>query len=255
MDSTKNTIGAILFIVILLVFAIGGYFFMNYMLDGFENENNSSGVTELREIRIDSTKDYIYYENDEDILEEEHIEKMDVVINIKGFEDINESLALELSEYASQFVYIDEVEDSTCYNSANLYSFPYREYENTAYGNYISLVINDFTYYCDLGSRINNIKSYVINKTTGEAYTEEELLEEFGITEDDIIEQVRDRLEDTQILTEGVQVIDIEGTIENIENGEYGVVKALTVSKNGKLVINFIVKSNVINYNDSIELN
>ena len=66
---------------------------------------------------------------------------------------------------------------------------------------------------------------------------------------------MRDRLNDTQVLNEGSEVIDIEGTINAIETGEYGTVKSLSISKTGELVINFIVKSNVINYNDSIELN
>lgn len=75
MDNTKNVVGLIFFIIILLLFAVGGYFFMNYMLDDFSKESNDdNGITELREIRIDATKDYIYYENNEDILPEEHIE-------------------------------------------------------------------------------------------------------------------------------------------------------------------------------------
>ena len=43
--------------------------------------------------------------------------------------------------------------------------------------------------------------------------------------------------------------------VNDIKNGIYVTNKALSISKNGKLVINFIVKSNKINYNDSIELN
>ena len=63
------------------------------------------------------------------------------------------------------------------------------------------------------------------------------------------------RLNDTQVLDGDTQVIDIEGTISDIKNSEYGTVKSLSISKTGNLVINFIVKSNRINYNDSIELN
>ena len=259
MDNTKNVVGLIFFIIILLLFAVGGYFFMNYMLDDFSKESNDdNGITELREIRIDATKDYIYYENNEDILPEEHIEKQDVIINIKGFENINESLEQELAAYDEEMVSIDEAtipEGEVCTNEANLYSFPYREYQDTVFGDYISLVINDFTYNCVNGNRIENIKSYVIDKNTGELITEEELLSDFGITEEEILTQIRERLNDTQVLDEGTQVIDIDGTISDIQNGEYGTVKSLSISKTGELVINFIVKSNVINYNDSIELN
>lgn len=259
MDNTKNIVGLIFFIIIILLFTIGGYFFMNYMLDDFSKESNdNNGITELKEIRIDTTKDYIYYENTEDILPEEHIEKQDVIINIKGFESINEELASELVSYEEEQVSLDDVtleEGTVCSNEANLYSFPYREYEDTTFGNYISLVINDFTYNCTTGNRIENIKGYVIDKNTGDVYTPTELLEKFGVTEDEILTQIRERLNDTQVLNEGSEVIDIDGTINDIENGEYGIVKSLSVSKTGELVINFIVKSNLINYNDSIELN
>ena len=99
------------------------------------------------------------------------------------------------------------------------------------------------------------LKSININKKTGKEVTNEELLEAFNISEDTIIESVKKRLNDTQVLDEDVQVIDIDSTIESIKNGAYDVEKALSVSKNGKLMINFIVKSNKINYNDYIEIN
>ncbi len=259
MDNTKNVVGLIFFIIILILFAVGGYFFMNYMLDDFANKTNDTNqITELKEIRIDPTKDYIYFANHEDILEEEHIEKQDVIINIKGFENINTTLSEELASYDNQMVSITDAEipeGEVCSNGANLYSFPYREYQDTVFGSYISLVINDFTYYCTSGNRIENIKSYVIDKNTGEIYTPNNLLEKFGVTEEEILTQIRKRLNDTQVLDEGIQVIDIDGTINDIQNGEYGTIKALSISKTGELVINFIVKSNVINYNDSIELN
>ena len=259
MDNTKNTVGLIIFIIIILLFTVGGYFFMRYMLDDFEKKSSDKDViTEIKEIRIDDTKDYIYYENTSDILHEEHIEKQDVIINIKGFENINEQLANELASYDDEQVTLDEVtlsDGTTCTNESNLYSFPYREYEDTVFNDYISLVINDFTYNCVNGSRIENIKGYVIDKNTGEVISPEELLTRFEITEDDIIEKVRKRLNDTQVLDGDTQVIDIEGTISDLRNGEYSIVKSLSISKTGDLVINFIVKSNRINYNDSIELN
>ena len=259
MDNTKNVVGLVIFIIILLLFVVGGYFLMDYMLNNYSSEsnNNGNGITEVKEIRIDATKDYIYYENSTDILHEEHIVKEDVVINIKGFEATNTSLAEELESFSQEQVLIPDAdipEGSVCTNEENLYSFPYREYEDTVFGDYISLVINDFTYNCLNGSRIDNIKGYVIDRNTGEIISEETLLDEFAITEDDILTQVRERLNDTQVLDGDTQVIDIEGTISDIASGEYGTVKSLSVSKTGELVINFIVKSNRINYNDSIEL-
>ena len=258
MDNTKNTVGLIFFIIIILLFTVGGYFFMRYMLNDFENKSNGEeAITEIKEIRIDATKDYIYYENATDLLHEEHIEKRDVVINIKGFESINETLREELASYDSEQVTLDEVTLSdgvTCTNEANLYSFPYREYEDTVFGDYISLVINDFTYNCVNGSEIENIKGYIINKENGNVYTNEELLTIFEVTDEEIRTLVEKRLHDTQVLDGDTEVIDVDGTINNVVNGEYGVTKTLSISKTGELELNFIVISNRINYNDTITI-
>ena len=75
------------------------------------------------------------------------------------------------------------------------------------------------------------------------------------VSANSIIESLNKRLADTQVLDGEVGVIDTENTIIDFKNGTFGTNKALSISKNGKLVINFIVKSNKINYNDSIELN
>lgn len=257
MNNTKNTVGVVLFIVILLLFIVGGYFFMNYMLNDYPQKKEEDDlITELKEIRLDSTKDYIYYENYQTVLNE--IYEQDVIINVKGFESVNSVLANELSEIKNTKKTIDDVsseENITCDNAENLYSFNYREYYDTQFGNYISLVISDFEYNCVSGSVIKNIKSYNIDKKTGKQITDEELLNKFNITEDVILEKIRKRLNDTQVLDGDTQVIDIDGTIDSIKNGEYNVSKALSINKTGNIIINFIVKSNKINYNDTVELN
>ena len=97
MNNTKNTVGVVLFIIILLLFVVGGYFFMNYMLNDYPQKKEEDDlITELKEIRLDSTKDYIYYENYQTVLNE--IYEQDVIINVKGFESVNSVLANELSE-------------------------------------------------------------------------------------------------------------------------------------------------------------
>ena len=138
MDNTKNVVGLIFFIIILLLFIVGGYFAMDYMLNKPKDDNGNNGITEIKEIRIDDTKEYVYFENTEDILHEEHIVKEDVVINIKGFETINEELHNELEAFDSKYISLDNAtlnEGETCTNESNLYSFPYREYTYNVFGN------------------------------------------------------------------------------------------------------------------------
>ena len=255
MDNTKNTIGAIFLGIIILAFIIGGFFAMKYLTNPKNIKKEEKTNEELKtELRINTSKDYIYFDNTKEIIGE--IYKEDVVLNFKGLEQINETLHNEVENLSNNIVKTDNQEipeGVTCEN--DLYSFSYRDYENTQYQKYSSVVIRDYDYNCINGSLPRNLKSFVIDNTSGKIITNEELLSTFNITEDSIIEQVKKRLEDTQILDEDIQVIDIEGTINDFNNTTYNNLKALSISKNGKLKINFIVKSNKINYNDSIELN
>ena len=177
MIERKNIFGLILFGIILLLFIVGGYFFMDYMLNDYQEkpkEENES-ITELKEIRLDSTKEYIYFENSEEFLPEEEIYKEDVIINIKGFENINEELKAEMKNFYQDVTYIKDIElteDAICTNNEKgIYSFSNREYVTNEYDNYISLVITDYDYNCIDGNVAQNIKSYVISKEDGKQIT------------------------------------------------------------------------------------
>ena len=81
MSSLRDKIGMAILIIIILVFAIGGYFFMNYMT----NEDKTLVKTknnDILDLRMDKNKDFIYYENSEELSHELIIE--DAVINISG---------------------------------------------------------------------------------------------------------------------------------------------------------------------------
>ena len=241
-------------IIVLLLFIVGGYFFMEYMLKTPDKTKSTRKDQEITDIRINKKKDYIYFENTTEIIND--IFKQDVIFNIKGLENYNNTLHNELEELSKNEVKVtnEEIpEGITCEN--DLYSFTYRDYDLIEYGDYKSLIIKDYDYNCVNSSIPKNVKSYVIDIKNGNIISNDELLKKYNGSEESIIEQVKKRLEDTQILDEEVQIIDIDGTLNEVKSGTYGINKALSVSKNGKLMINFIVKSNKINYNDSIELN
>ena len=195
---------------------------MEYMLKTPDKTKSTRKDQEITDIRINKKKDYIYFENTTEIIND--IFKQDVIFNIKGLENYN----------------------NTLHNLLNHFIISYY---------YKSLIIKDYDYNCVNSSIPKNVKSYVIDIKNGNIISNDELLKKYNVSEESIIEQVKKRLEDTQILDEEVQIIDIDGTLNEVKSGTYGINKALSVSKNGKLMINFIVKSNKINYNDSIELN
>ena len=255
MEKTRNIIGAILLLLIILTVSVGGYFFMKYMTKEHKSTPvNKKTTTEEKDVRIDVTKDYLYYENAEEFLEEAEIEKQDVVLNFTSQKDLNSSLHQELENLYNTVTYIKDnpIPKGTSYiqNEKGIYSVMYRDYIDNSYGDYVSLVVLDFKFDVINDSVINKIKGYVIRKSTGE------LMETFNVTESTIIEKVKKRLNDSQVLEEGETVIDIDSTIKSIkDNDYYKGVKTLSINKNGKLTLNFIVKTNEINYNDSVELN
>lgn len=255
MENTKNKVGAIFLLIIILIVVIGGYFFMDYMVKDAKNEK-SIDKEPKKELRIDTSKDYLYYGEEEEIIDE--IYKKDLVLNVKGLEKINDDLHNELEEINKKRVKVTSdtelPEDTVCEN--DLYSFSYRDYIDTEFLDYVSVVIIDYDYDCISGSVPKALKSYVISKSTGNVLDNKSLFEEFKVTEDDIIKKVQERLDFSQTLDEDeTSIIDISGTIEGIKNGKYNQNKALSISKNGNLMFNFIVKSNKINYNDSVEFN
>lgn len=254
MDNSKNKLGVIFLILVLLTFIIGGYFFMRYMVNTPSKEKKTTITEVKKDVRINNKKDYVYFENSEEIIDD--VIKQDLVLNFKGMEEENNKLKAELEEISKKEVKVttEEIpEGITCENE--LYSFSYRSYDVAEYDKYVSVVLTDYDYNCVSGAVPTNIKSYVINKEEGKIVSNEELYTLFSMTDDKLIEGVTKRLNDTQVLDGDESVIDVDTTINNVKNSAFGTNKALSINKNGKLVINFIVNSNKINYNDSIELN
>ena len=115
MDNTKNKVGVIFLGIILLIFIVGGYFFMKYMVNN-PSEEKKKGIVELKnEVRINNKKDYIYLDNSVEIIDD--IFKQDIILNFKGLEDENSKLHSELETIGNNAIKVDgqEIpEDVTC---------------------------------------------------------------------------------------------------------------------------------------------
>ena len=97
---------------------------------------------------------------------------------------------------------------------------------------------------------IKNIKGYVIDIKKGKIITNEELLNKYNLSEEDIKNKVSTKLDESQsTLEDGTEVINKEETLNNLfEN--------YTLYIDGSnLYISYIVKSNFVNYNDNVVLN
>lgn len=239
-----NQIKVYFFIFVILVFIFGGF----YLMKKSEKLKNvvDKKVTELKDtdIRLDKTKDYIYY-SDVNVVEGElDIEYKNININFEDKEGVAAIVNKENEEMSKSPVY-DETNEEANYN--HLISAKFAKYEIIHYVDYITLVVNKYSF--DYKTIITTLGSdvYVFDKTSGKLYNNDELLSKFSVNKDDINEKVKTYLNDKNLVSEENK-IDVEKTISN--NTKYN----LYVDKLGRLVISILVKAEKSDYNDIIVL-
>lgn len=239
-----NQIKVYFFIFVILVFIFGGF----YLMKKSEKLKNvvDKKVTEVKDtdIRFDKTKDYIYY-SDVNVVEGElDIEYKNININFEDKDGVAAIVNKENEEMSKSLVY-DETNEEANYN--HLISAKFAKYEIIHYVDYITLVVNKYSF--DYKTIITTLGSdvYVFDKTTGKLYNNDELLSKFSINKDDINEKVKTYLNDKNLVSEENK-IDVEKTISN--NTKYN----LYVDKLGRLVISILVKAEKSDYNDIIVL-
>ena len=239
-----NQIKVYFFIFVILVFIFVGF----YLMKKSEKLKNvvDKKVTEVKDtdIRFDKTKDYIYY-SDVNVVEGElDIEYKNININFEDKDGVAAIVNKENEEMSKSPVY-DETNEEANYN--HLISAKFAKYEIIHYVDYITLVVNKYSF--DYKTIITTLGSdvYVFDKTSGKLYNNDELLSKFSINKEDINEKVKTYLNDKNLVSEENK-IDVEQTISN--NTKYN----LYVDKLGRLVISILVKAEKSDYNDIIVL-
>ena len=239
-----NQIKVYFFIFVILVFIFGGF----YLMKKSEKLKNvvDKKVTEVKDtdIRLDKTKDYIYY-SDVNVVEGElDIEYKNININFEDKEGVAAIVNKENEEMSKSPVY-DETNEEANYN--HLISAKFAKYEIIHYVDYITLVVNKYSF--DYKTIITTLGSdvYVFDKTSGKLYNNDELLSKFSVNKDGIKEKLETYLNDKNLVSEENK-IDVQKTISN--NTIYN----LYVDKLGRLVISILVKAEKSDYNDIIVL-
>lgn len=239
----SNQIKVYIFIIIVLVFIFGGFYLMKKS-ESLKNEVNQT-ISEEKDtdIRIDETKEYIYFTNLNVIESELDIEYKDIVINFEDKENIQNEINTENKEFSESVKY-DESNEKAIYN--HLVSAKFNKFDIFYYSNYISIVKNTYSFdYENLVTFIQS-KAYVFDKKTGKLFNNDELLSIFNINKDDIKGVITTYLNDQNLITDNP--INVDETINNISNYE------LYVDKLGRLVVTILVKAEQSNYNDVIVL-
>ena len=97
---------------------------------------------------------------------------------------------------------------------------------------------------------MTGVKSYIISTEEGKILTNEEIHNIFSVNDDTLKSLVNNHLQATQSIENEIEVIDIESTLNSLfEDGNY----AFYIDNN-ELYFSFIVKSNLIDYNENIKV-
>ena len=237
----KNASSIIIFFMILLLITIGGYFAIKKITTKDNNQNNTGNV-EVKSIKKDDSKDFVYFINEEVLSEKKELKYKDIVININS-EDASR-IEKELNDKMKSIKNNKTVVSDSSSTSKGKVEERIEEAEMIDYiiatsTDYLSITVNDYIYKDETEAINSKLNYYVFDLSTGKLLTNRDILNKENKTDQEIRAKIRDYIKND----EGV---DIDATL----NQEY----SLSISDSGKIIINTIVKTGIIDYSVSIEM-
>ena len=233
MNKEDRNLGSIIVFVSIIAILLGGGFYLITHKDIYLKVNEEEIVEEKKSIKILDDKDYIYYTAIEVLDENNSLEYKTININIDSIDakDLQEELNNNMSS----------IQDSLKKDSeGNIISCDMINYEDIVTDKYISLNVTTFSYLKNEEQLTKSIvKHYVFDIENGKLLTNRDILKKENLTDQEIRVKIRDYVKDDQD-------VDIDATL----NSEY----SLSISKEGKVIINTIVKNLNMDYNVSIEM-
>lgn len=257
-ERTKSLIGFFLFIGLILIMGVGGYFYTFHKV-------NKDDVTESNKLKItmknkmDKNRDFIYYTQEEVISEKLKISYKTPKINLTGvgINSINDLLRAENEALKSNVKYLtdeDINEEELEIDEANIvddiYSATVRSYEDYKYNQYISLVMTDYKYDIINGfNDYNKVKAYVFDVNENKMLSNLDVLNIYNVSLDDVKKLIKNNILDNKNTEDE---INIDEVMENYSKDD---LYTVYINENNKLVVKFIVNLDGMNYNDSIIIN
>ena len=228
----KNTGSIIVFLTIVAILLGGGLYLITHK-DIYLKPHEETKQEEKKSIKIDDSKDYIYYTDIEVLDSDNSLEYKTININI----DNSEAKAIQ-DELNSNMLNIKASLNKD--DEGNIISTDMVSYDYVINSKYISLGVTNFSYLQNEEQLTRSIvKHYVFDVTTGKLLTNRDILKKENITDQEVRVKIREYIKDDED-------VDIDATL----NSEY----SLSISKDDKVVVNTVVKTSNMDYNVSIEM-
>ena len=227
----RNTGGVIVFVTIVAILLGGGLYLITHK-DIYLKPHEET-KEEVKSIKIDEDKDYIYYSDIEVLDGENSLEYKTIHINI----DNNEAKNIQEELNNNMIAIKDSLKKD---EEGNIVSCDMIGYDYNVTSKYISLGVTTFSYLQNEEQLTKSIiKHYVFDLESGKLLTNRDILKKEGITDQDVRVKIREYIKD-----------DVDVDIDATLNSEY----TLSISKEGKVIINTVVKTSNMDYNVSIEM-
>jgi len=236
----KNIGSIIIFIVIILVIAFGGY----YLINNKTEENEVIEDNQSTSIKIDDSKDYIYFTNEESLSKHESLNYKDINININSDDakKLQDELNNQMNEIKNNVIKISdnkELNISSDLLQDDIYEAEMIDYVVTLSDNYLSLEVNNYIYRFGEGAIDSFIKYYVFDLSSGNLLSNRDILSKENISDQQIRSTIREYVSDDES-------VDIDATLAS----DY----SITVSAENKIIINATIKTSDGEYIVNIEM-
>ena len=236
----KNLGSIILFIIILLIIGVGGYFIISKINN---KEDNINEPVEIKSIKKDESKDFVYFINEQVLSEHNELTYKDIVININT-EDatkVENNLNNQMASIKNNVTKISEtdIDTTNMVLEDDIYEAEMIDYDIVQTSNYLSISVNNYVYRLETEATNSKLEYYVFDLATGKLLSNRDILTKEEKTDLDIRTKIREYISNDE-------EVDIDATL----NQEY----SLSISKRGKIIINTVVKTDTLNYNVSIEM-
>lgn len=192
-DDGKSKIPATIFGLIVLL--LGIYVIYDQFINDYKPYNRGI-YTKYTEMKKDTTKDFVYFENETEIMRglvdgKKYVTK-DIVININTnmMKSLEQTLNKQRETFELEYEYVNsEVMDvQNCYNNFSTYntnteylkSFSYRDYELYESEEYITIMVIDKSVVLCSDDTSTTMTNYIISKETGEIVSEDAVLKKFN---------------------------------------------------------------------------
>ena len=228
-----NYLSVSLFILVVLLLLIGGNFLIR-------NNHNPIKEETTNEMKIDSTKDYIYYTEDETYSYALDLSYPTIHININSEEakSLENTLNTKMAQAKTSIVKLSAVsinKNDIVYDigSEDIYEADFLKYNTYESASYLTLEVSSGHLNITKENEPTYLEYYTFAKESGKILTDEEIMKIGSLTENEVFQAKKKYEEDNQVTVK-----------------EYH----LYLDKYTNVYMNLLVNAGNITYNDTVKI-